>query len=293
MRRSRGPTALNDHISSNKRRTWVLTAAFVAVTGLVLFALGLLAGAGPAGSAVVGLGVAAATAFLLVRRADRIVLSMSRAEPAGEDEYARYHNLVEGLCAAAGLPKPALYVIDDDAPNAFAVGRDPKHASVAVTTGLLRKLSRVELEAVLAHELSHIRSHDVGVSTAAVTLVGGVVVVADWASGSRWGGVLAVPFLALARIAGRLMPVALGGRRETLADVTGVGITRYPPGLIAALEKLRDQSTIVHSGSCATAHLWIAPPVPRTDAEGPRAWLGRLVDTHPPLDQRIEALREL
>jgi heat shock protein HtpX len=178
---------------------------------------------------------------------------MSHARPADPTQYARLHNLVEGLCIAAGLPKPRIYVIDDDAPNAFATGRDPRHAAIAVTTGLMEKLTRIELEGVLAHELTHIKSADSLVSTIVVATVG--------------------------RVAPALVPKAVGGPRESLADVTGVSLTRYPPGLISALEKLRDDPSVLRSSDRAIAHLWIESPV-----ADPLC---------PPLEERIQALREL
>jgi heat shock protein HtpX len=251
-------------------------------------------------------------------KSDAIALRMSHAQPADPTTYARLHNLVEGLCIAGGLPKPRLYVVEDDSPNAFATGRDPRHAAIAVTTGLLAKLDRVELEGVLAHELSHIKNYDILVSTLAVTLVGVVTLMADFSlrylwwgggrhrndrSGGGGGGAGAIVAIAgfalllLAPLVGRLMQAAVSRKREALADVSGVTLTRYPPGLISALEKLRDDTTVVHSASRATAHLWIESPTPHTDAEsrgkGDSSWLNKMFDTHPPLDERIAALREL
>ena len=269
------------------------------------------------GYGVVGLVVALVVAVLgsaaAYWKSDAIALAMSHARPADETEYARLHNIVEGLCIAGGIPKPRLYVIEDDAPNAFATGRDPRHAAVAVTTGLLAKLNRIELEGVLAHELSHIKNYDILVSTLAVTLVGVVALLADFAMRFLWWGgprhrndrqsggggagaivaVIGVVLLVVTPIVARLMQFAVSRRRESLADVTGVALTRYPPGLISALEKLRDDSTVVHSASRATAHLWIEAPTAQTSSEGRLAWLNRLFNTHPPLDERIEALREL
>jgi heat shock protein HtpX len=242
----------------------------------------------------------------------RIALAMSHAQPASPDEYSRYHNLVEGLCIAAGLPKPALYVIEDDAPNAFATGRNPEHAAVAVTTGLLEKLNRIELEGVLAHELAHIRNHDILVTSIAVTMVGVVALLSDWAMRFMWWGgprhrddssarrggagaivgVFGIGLLVLAPLSAKLMQFAVSRRRESLADFTGVRMTRYPPGLIAALEKLKNDRTVVHSGSRATAHLWIESPLDREEG-GKLARLNRLFDTHPPLEERIAALRDM
>ena len=166
-------------IRSNKRRTVLLVAGFVLVAVLVGAAVGYLTGFGWLGS-VIAFVLAAGLAFASYWKADVIALRVSRAVPADPEEYRRLHNLVEGLCIAGGLPKPGVYVVDDPAPNAFATGRDPKHAAIAVTTGLLEKLNRVELEGVIAHELSHIRNYDILVSTLAVTLVGFVALITDF-----------------------------------------------------------------------------------------------------------------
>ena len=301
-----------DQVAANKRRSALLVACFVLVVAAAAWGFNQLIGGGVVGL-VVALVVAGGSAAGAYWKSDAIALAMSHARPADPVEHARLHNLVEGLCIAAGLPKPRVYVVEDDAPNAFATGRDPRHAAVAVTTGLLAKLNRVELEGVLAHELSHVKNYDILVSTLAVTMVGLVALLSDWGLRFLWwggprhrhdrsgnsGGPAAVmalvgfAFLLLAPIAARLMQFAVSRRREALADVTGVSLTRYPPGLASALEKLRDDRTVVHSGSRATAHLWIESPVARADSEGKLAWLGRLFDTHPPLDERIQALREL
>ena len=301
-----------DQVASNKRRSALLVAAFVVVVAGAAWAFNLLIGGGVAGLAV-ALVVAGGVAAGAYWKSDAVALAMSHARPADPVEHARLHNLVEGLCIAGGLPKPRVYVVDDDAPNAFATGRDPRHAAVAVTTGLLDKLNRIELEGVLAHELSHVKNYDILVSTLAVTMVGMVALLSDWALRFLWWGgprhrddqnaggpgpqavmaVVGFALLLLAPVAARLMQFAVSRRRETLADLTGVSLTRYPPGLVSALEKLRDDQTVVHSGSRATAHLWIESPVPRAESEGRLAWLGRLFDTHPPLEERIQALREL
>jgi len=244
---------------------------------------------------------------------DAVALAMSHARPTTPQSHPRLHNLVEGLCIAAGLPKPRVYVIDDPAPNAFATGRNPAHAAVAVTTGLLEKLNRIELEGVLAHELSHVRNYDILVSTLAVTLVGAIALLADfslrflWWGGprhrddSRAGGpgpaaalaAFGLVLLPATPVVARLMRLSVSRRREALADFSGVTLTRYPPGLIAALEKLEADGTVVHSSSRATAHLWLESPLARTPAEGRLAWLNRLFETHPPLEERIQALKEL
>ncbi len=288
-----------------------MIAGFVVLVVLVGLAFDLLVGYGGVGI-VIALLIAGGGAALSWWKSDSIALAVSRARPADPEHYARLHNLVEGLCIAGGLPKPRIYVIQDEAPNAFATGRNPQHAAIAVTTGLLERMNRIELEGVVAHELSHIKNYDILVSTLAVTLVGTIALMSDiairtmwWGGGRRRGGdrngggafaiiaIVGFALLILAPIVARLMQFAVSRRRESLADVSGVELTRYPPGLIAALEKLRDDQTVVGSASRATAHLWIEQPTARTREEGRLSRLNRLFDTHPPLDDRIAALREL
>ena len=280
---------------------------------LVGAAVSFLIGFGVAG-VIVALVISGGLAFVSYWKSDSVALAMSRARPADPNQYRRLHNLVEGLCIAAGLPMPRIYVIDDEAPNAFATGRNPQHAAVAVTTGLLEKMNRVGLEGVLAHELSHIKNYDILVSTLAVTMVGAIALLADFAMRFMWWGggrrnsrdrndnqnpvtiilfVLGFLLLILAPLIAQLMQFAVSRRRESLADVSGVNLTRYPPGLISALEKLKDDTTVVHSASRATAHLWIEQPTAQTPEEGRLSRLNRLFDTHPPLEERIAALREL
>ena len=170
--------------AANKRRTVLLIVAFVLVLAAVGAVVGYLAGFGPYG-VVIALAVSGAVAFASYWKADKVALAVSRAKPADIEEYKRLHNLVEGLCIAAGLPKPGVYVVDDPAPSR-TTGRNPQHAAIAVTTGLLEKMNRVELEGVLAHELSHIRNYDILVSTIAVTLVGAVALLTDMAIRTLW-----------------------------------------------------------------------------------------------------------
>jgi heat shock protein HtpX len=298
-----------DQIGQNKRRSALLVAGFIVLVVAAAGALNLLVGYGPLW-VVVALLIAGGSAFLAYWKSDAVALRVSRARPASVEKYPRLHNIVEGLCIAGGLPKPRLYIIDDHAPNAFATGRNPQHAAVAVTTGLLEKMNRIELEGVLAHELSHVKNYDILVSTLAVTMVGVVAIIADlgirllWFGGGRRGddnrggpfallALLGFALLILSPVIARIMQAAVSRRRETLADVSGIELTRYPPGLIAALEKLRDDQTVVGSASHATAHLWIEQPLARTPDEGRLSRLNRLFDTHPPLDERIALLREL
>jgi heat shock protein HtpX len=311
-----------EQIARNKRRTFVMLAAFVLLIAAVAVALGIIFKAGVA-IVPIAIVIAIAMAWTSYFASDRIALAASRAKPADGPEYARYHNLVEGLCIAAGLPKPRLYVVDDPAPNAFATGRNPKHAAVAVTTGLLEKMNRVELEGVLAHELSHVRNYDILVTTIAVTAVGAIALMADLGLRFMWFGgregrrdnndggigvilaILSLALLILAPFIAQLMQFAMSRRRELLADASGVQLTRYPPGLISALKKLQDDQSVVHYATRATAQMWIESPLERDrqaeraeargDAAGPKkgTWLNRAFDTHPPLEERIAALEAM
>jgi heat shock protein HtpX len=235
---------------------------FVAGSVLGLLALGAL-------GVVVGLALAVVVATAAYRLSDRVALGGAQARPADEAEFPRFHNLVEGLCIAAGLPKPRLAVVDDPAPNAFTAGRSPRHATLVATTGLLRDLNRLELEGVLAHELCHLKRGDPLVATVAVVAVPPVALV--------------LPPLA-ARITGH----ALGRDREFVADTAGVELTRYPPGLASALRKLEAAPASVRHAPRASAPLWIDSPL--ADATSSR---DRAFETHPPLDQRIELLETM
>jgi len=300
-----------DQVTSNKRRSWLLVAAFVVFVALIAAVFTYLIGYGGPVGFVIALLFAGVSSFFAYWKSDSVALAVSRAKPATVEEYPRLHNLVEGLCIASGLPKPRLYVVDDPAPNAFATGRNPKHAAVAVTTGLLEKMNRIELEGVLAHELSHIKNYDILVSTLAVTMVGAVALLTDFTIRMMWwnGGrvrrdgdqgdsnnplaFIGFALLIIAPILAKLMQAAISRRREGLADVSACQMTRYPPGLISALEKLKADSTVTHSVSRASAHLWIEQPMPGVQEGGRLGWINRLFDTHPPLEERIETLREL
>lgn len=299
-----------EQIASNKRRSAALIFGFVLLVILVGVVIGQLIGGGPMAS-IVALVIAAVMAFTSYWKSDSIALAVSRAVPADPETYQRLHNLVEGLCIASGLPKPKVYVINDPAPNAFATGRNPQHAAIAVTTGLLEKMNRVELEGVVAHELSHIRNYDILVSTIAVTLVGSIALMTDLAIRMMWwnGGrtsregdrsnssnplaLVGFILLILAPIIAKAMQAAVSRKRETLADVSACQMTRYPPGLISALEKLRADQTATHSASMATAHMWIEQPLSGVSDGGKLSFFHRMFNTHPPLDDRIALLKDL
>jgi heat shock protein HtpX len=299
-----------EQIAANKRKTVGLVALFVLLLFGVGFAFNFFLKGGVVGLVIVAI-IVIVSSFVSYFNSDKVALRMAHAKPADPQEYARYHNLVEGLCIASGLPKPRLYIVEDDAPNAFSTGRNPKHAAVAVTTGLLEKMNRVELEGVLAHELSHIRNYDVLVMTLAVTMVGIVALISDlflrvmfWTGGragrddrgnNPLGFVFAIfgfVLLIFAPIIAALMQMAVSRRREYLADASGVLLTRYPPGLISALEKLKDDRTSTRFASKATAHLWIEEPLDKESNRGDTRW-NHLFDTHPPIDDRIHALEQM
>ena len=216
--------------------------------------------------------------------------------PADEITYRELHNLVENLSIAAGLPKPKVFIINDDAPNAFATGRNPENSSIAVTSGLLNRLDRSELEGVLAHELAHIGNRDILVMTIAVVLAGFIALVSDFllrgfafsGSDERSGGVqilIAIGASIIASVFATLLQLAVSRRREYLADATGALMTRYPEGLASALEKISSYGSPMKTASKATAHLYISSPF------GARKKLAGLFATHPPVEKRISALR--
>jgi heat shock protein HtpX len=206
---------------------------------------------------------------------------------------------------AAGIPMPKLYVIDDPAPNAFATGRNPKHAVVAATTGLLEKLDRTELEGVIAHELSHVKNYDILVSSIVAVLVGTVALVSDWIMRSLWWGgfrkdndrdsrnpfmmIFLIVVLIITPIIATLIQLAVSRRREFLADASGALLTRYPEGLARALEKISDDRHVLHSATNSTAHLFITNPFKK--AKG--SWLMNLFSTHPPAEERVRILRSM
>lgn len=234
---------------------------------------------------------------------DKITLAISRAHEAPRQEpFLDLHRIVENLSITAGLPKPKIYIIDDSAPNAFATGRDPKHASIAVTTGLLEKLNKTELEGVISHELAHIGNYDIRLMTIVVVLVGIVALISDWfLRWTFWGrtrrdredgqlGVIlfliGIVLAVIAPLAATLIQLAISRKREFLADATGALLTRYPEGLASALEKIAKDPEVLEVANRATAHLYIVNPFKRKS-------LAVLFSTHPPIEERIKALRAM
>ncbi len=235
---------------------------------------------------------------------DKIALSIAGAKLASREEYFDFYTTVENLSITAGLPMPKIYVIDDDAPNAFATGRDKNHAVVAATTGLLSIMNKTELEGVIAHELSHIGNKDMLVSTVAVVLVGFIAIVSDMMlrlsffggrdREEKGGGVIVIIGIVLSILApifATLIQLAISRKREYLADASGALLTRYPEGLASALEKLRDYSKPMAHQSTAIAHLYIANPFGEGDNFSKK--IGNLFSTHPPIEERIKILKAM
>lgn len=240
---------------------------------------------------------------------DKIVLKLHRAEPVNLKSQPELYRVLENLTIAAGLPMPKLYLIDDPAPNAFATGRSPKHAVVAVTSGLLERLDRSELEGVLAHELSHIGNRDMLVSTVAVVLVGFISILSDMFMKSIWYGglggrdddrrggahavilIIGIALSILAPIIASLIHLAISRRREFLADASGALLTRYPDGLASALRKIAEYSRPLKTATNATAHLFLENPFGADRDLGRKTpWIVKLFSTHPPIEERIAAL---
>jgi heat shock protein HtpX len=285
----------------NTRLTWVY------ITGFLIFVMGVgfvFAGA-MHNSLILYIAVAFSVGMSFVSYwwSDKIVLSMSSAKEVKHEDNPQIYHLVENLCITAGLPVPKIYIIEDSAPNAFATGRDPEHGVICLTTGIIAKLEKNELEGVIAHELSHIGNRDILLSTVVVVLVGFVTLLADWfRNWAFWGGgrsrdnnnengnlqlilfILAIVLSILAPIAGVLMQLAISRKREFLADADGALLTRYPEGLASALEKISADQEPLEAANRATAHLYITNPF-----KGKK--VSSLFMTHPPIKERVAALR--
>lgn len=252
----------------------------------------------------VAVGVSVFMAWLSYFQSDRIALAVSRARPIRPDESLQERkilHLVENLSITAGISTPRIYIIDDPAPNAFAAGRDPRHASIALTRGLIDRLEKVELEGVIAHELSHIKNYDILLATVVITLVGIITLVGDWfvrvrafrsgsnsRRGSSWLAIIGIIFIILSPLFARLIQLAVSRRREYLADASGAMLTRYPEGLASALRKIASYPAGLQNVNRATAHLFIADPFGRM-----KQGLESLLSTHPPIEERIKILEEI
>ncbi|MFA4817858.1 MAG: M48 family metallopeptidase [Parcubacteria group bacterium] len=288
---------LYNQADKNTRLTWIYISGFlVFVIGVGYIFAGAMGNSAILYDAVI---FSVIMSFGSYWWSDKIVLAMSGAKLVTHENGREIYHLVENLCITAGLQVPKIYIIEDTAPNAFATGRDPEHAVICVTTGILQKLEKVELEGVIAHELSHIGNRDILLSTVVVVLVGFVTLLADWfrhwaffrKRDSEGGGqlqvilmIVAIVLSILAPIAAVLMQLAISRKREFLADADGALLTRYPDGLARALEKISADTEPLEAANRATAHLYIVNPF-----KGKK--LTKLFMTHPPIEERVKALR--
>ncbi len=295
---------LYSYAESNIRKTWLYLAGFF----VLLIGLGWLFSAYYKSPTILWFAVLLSTAMSVASYwfSDSIALSMSGAKPIKKEDNPELYRIVENLAITAGLPTPAVFIINDAQPNAFATGRDPKHAVVAVTTGLLERLERAELEGVIAHEFAHIGNRDVLLATVIVVLVGIVALLSDFFFRITWYGgrgrsrddnrgqlgvlllVVSIVAAIVAPLAANLIKLAISRKREFLADASGALLTRYPEGLAKALEKISAFSGQLRAANHATAHLYIASPFRGKESVG---WFQKLFTTHPPIAERIAALR--
>jgi heat shock protein HtpX len=296
---------LYSQAESNIRKTWLFIALFL----VFIIALGWFFSYLLENSLILIIAVifSIVSSFLSYWHSDKIVLRITNAQPIKKEDNPELYRLVENLCITAGLPLPKICILPESQPNAFATGRDENHAVIAVTRGLLERLERTELEGVIAHELSHIGNRDILLGTVVVVLVGIIALVSNWFLRiSFWGGglrrrdsrdssgililILGLVAAVLAPIAASLIRLAISRKREFLADASGALLTRYPDGLARALEKISSDPTPMKTANTSTAHLFISSPF---KGEQRKSWFTKLFLTHPPVEERIKALREM
>jgi len=294
-----------NEVRNNKIKSVVLMLLFIILIGVLGAVIGIYYGSVSFGL-IIAILISLAYSLLGLFSGDRIILSASGARPVTKKEFPHLYHTIEGLAIAANIPAPKAYVIDDSAMNAFATGRDPKHASITVTTGLLNKMSRQELEGVVAHEMSHIRNYDIRIMMLAAVLVGIVTLLSDFLLRTfLWGGkhresrgssrIAAILILAgivlaiLNPIIGEMIRLAISRKREFMADANGALLTRYPPGLANALKKIsKDPDPLVDKANKATAHLFISTPFRQK-----QSIVIKLFSTHPPIEERIKRLEAM
>jgi heat shock protein HtpX len=293
-------------ISKNKRNSWLLVGCFVILITILGWVFSQAFGNSwfLYGALIFSLGYT----FISYFYSDKMILAVSGAKEVQKKDAPQLYRLVENLAITAGLPMPKVYIIQDSAPNAFATGRDPQHAIVAVTTGIVDKLEKVELEGVIAHELSHVGNYDIRLMSLIVVLVSVVALLSDWfLHMTIWGredsdsgnsqfqlimlgaGVL---LALLAPLIGSMLQLAVSRKREYLADASSALLTRYPEGLARALEKIEQDSEPLEEANKATANLYIINPL-RANIKGRRSWFAGLFSTHPPTAERVRRLREM
>src|SRR5258706_896596 len=300
--------------SSNKIKSAFVVTFFLAFSFIAIYVLtrafGVYAGYEPSGLGYFGVALifSGVSTFISYYYSDKIVLGISGARLANSKEDKLFWQVAENVCIGAGIPRPKLYVIEDTAPNAFATGRDPEHAVICATTGLLSKLNRTELEGVIAHEVTHIRNYDTRLLSVVSVMVGLIALLGDWFLRARfWGStsrdnddnsagsiimVLGLIFAILSPIIAQLIQLAVSRRREFMADAGSVEVTRQPQGLISALEKISKDQEPLEAANKATAHLYIVNPFKKTSNKAVSALSG-LFNTHPPIIERIKVLKSM
>lgn len=289
--------------AANRRKTIVLLGMMASLVALVVWAAGIYMGYTTVGIVPIAVLISVGGVWWSYYASDRIVLTMTGARVVDESSAPQLYNIVHEVVIAAGMPMPKVAIVDDEAPNAFATGRDPEHGVIAFTTGILRVMDREQLQGVAAHEMAHVANRDTLVSAVAATTAGAIALLSDmimrimWFGGGRRdnnrdnGGnplviVAALLVMVLAPLAAVLLKAAISRNREALADATGVQFTRNPAGLRRALETLAADSTVVHQKSTAVAHVWIESPLDGST-------VNKLFSTHPPLEDRIAILRQM
>lgn len=294
-----------NQIESNKRRTVVLIIAFSLIVLLIGWTYGQITNSGYSGLAIAGV-ISIFMSLGSYFGGDKLALAASGAKgPINENDNKYVYRLVENLCLTSGQPMPKVYIIPESAINAFATGRNPKHASIAITQGAIQKLENEELEGVIAHELSHIKNYDILLMTVVIVLLGLITLLSDWFIRFRFFGgeskdnksssqlqaillIVGIIFLILSPIIGQLIQLAISRRREYLADASGALLTRYPEGLANALAKIEAENQPLTHANNAMAHLYISNPFGNK-----KRFLAGLFSTHPPVQDRIAALRKM
>ncbi len=293
-------------ISGNKNKTWAIMLLFVLVITTIVFVFSRALGYGW-GFAGIALILAGITSIGSYYYSDKLVLATSHAVPIEKKDNPELYRIVENLCIGDGLPTPKIYIINDPSPNAFATGRDPNHAVVCVTSGILQVLNKTELEGVIAHELSHVKNYDIRLMGIVAILVGFIVIISNLFTNQLWFGgfrneredrgniqvvflLIGIILAILSPIAATLIQLAVSRKREFLADASGALLTRYPEGLASALEKLSKNPYSVRTATNATAHLFIVNPF---KGKNTKQLFASLFDTHPPIEERIKILRSM
>lgn len=296
--------SIYSQIDANKRRTYFVMAIFIAFIGMVAYIFGQASGYGLSftGIALIFSGLISFGSYYW---SDKLVLAMSGAHLIKEKDQPQLFHTVENLCIGVGLPMPKIYLIPDSAPNAFATGRDPKNAVICVTSGLLGKLDKLELEGVISHELSHIKNFDIRLMGMVAILVGTVAFLSDVFMRNLWWGnrgsreergnqgiflIAGIILAILSPLIAALIQLSISRKREFLADASGVLLTRYPAGLASALLKISRDKEVLEAANNGTAHLFIVNPF---KGKSFGSWFASLFDTHPPIEERIKILRSM